>query len=62
MSLDKIFIWVDESYTVHHDMERQTRGVVSTRLGVTQCRSSKQKLNTNISTEADLFGASDYVP
>ena len=31
-------------------------------LGVTHCRLSKQKLNTKSSTEAELVGASDYLP
>ena len=29
---------------------------------VTQCRSSKKKLNTKSSTESEIFGASDYIP
>ena len=31
-------------------------------LGVTHYRLSKKKLNTKISTESELVGASDYVP
>ena len=36
MSLDKIFIWVDASCAVHHDMMSQTGGVMSMGLGVTR--------------------------
>ena len=50
--LDKIFKWLDASYAVNHDLKRQTGSVVSMGLGVTHCRSSKQKLNTKTSTEA----------
>ena len=57
-----MFTWVDASYVVHHDMNSRTRGVMSIGLGVTHCRSSKQKLNTKSSTEADIVGASDYFP
>ena len=31
-------------------------------LGVTHCRSIKQKLNMESSTESELVSASDYVP
>ena len=50
-NLDDIFTWVDVSYSVHHDMKSQNRGMLSMGLGVTHCRSSKKKLNTNISTD-----------
>ena len=46
--LDEIFMWVDASYKVYHEMESQTGGVMSMRLGVTRCILSNQKLNTKI--------------
>ena len=53
---------MDASYTVNYAMKSQTGGVVSMELGVTNCRSSKQKLNIKIWTDAELVGASDYFP
>ena len=43
-------------------MKSYTGGVVSMGLGLIHCRSSKKKLNTKSSTEAEIVGASDYVP
>ena len=60
-NLYKIFTWVDSSYAVHYVMKSQTGGAIYMGLGVTHCRSSKQKLNTKISTESELVGTSDYV-
>jgi hypothetical protein len=54
--------WVDASYAVHNDMKSHTGGVVSFGRGATMSKSSKQKLNTKSSTEAELVGASDYLP
>jgi KUP system potassium uptake protein len=54
--------WVDASYAVHGDMKSHTGGVVSFGTGATMSKSSKQKLNTKSSTEAELVGASDYLP
>jgi hypothetical protein len=54
--------WVDASYTVHNDMKSHTGGAVSFGRGAVMCKSSKQKLNTKSSTEAELVGASDYLP
>jgi hypothetical protein len=54
--------WVDASYAVHEDMKSHTGGVVSFGLGAVMSKSSKQKLNTKSSTEAELVGASDYLP
>ena len=54
--------WVDASYGVHPDMKSHTGGVVSLGRGVIMSKSSKQKLNTKSSTEAELVGASDYLP
>ena len=43
-------------------MKSQTEGVMSMGLGVTHYIPSEQKLNTKISTEVELVGASDYRP
>jgi hypothetical protein len=45
--------WVDASYVVYSDMKSHT-GVMS--------KSSKQKVNTKSSTEAEVVGASNYAP
>jgi hypothetical protein len=54
--------WVDASYAVHADMRGHTGGVISMGHGVVHGKSSKQKLNTKSSTEAEVVGASDYIP
>ena len=43
-------------------MRSHTGGVVSFGIGGIVCKSSKQKINTKSSTEAELVGASDYLP
>jgi hypothetical protein len=50
--------WIDTSYAVHPDMKSHTGGAVSFGTGATLSKSSKQKLNTKSSTEAELVGAS----
>jgi hypothetical protein len=54
--------WVDASYAVHHDMKSHTGGVISFGIGAVMSKCSKHKLNTKSSTEAELVGASDYLP
>ena len=54
--------WVDASYAVHPDMKSHTGGVISFGTGGIVCKSTKQKLNTKSSTEAEVVGASDYLP
>ena len=49
---------MNESYAVHNGVNIQNTGVMSMGLGVTNFRLSKQNFNTNISTEAELVGAS----
>jgi hypothetical protein len=58
----KMKTWVDASYAVHKDMKSHTGGVVSFGRGAAMSKSSKHKLNTKSSTEAELVGASDYLP
>ena len=43
-------------------MKSHTGGVMSFGIGGFVCKSSKQKLNTKSSTEAEVVGASDYLP
>jgi hypothetical protein len=54
--------WVDASYGVHSDMKSHTGGAMSLGRGTIMCKSTKQKLNTKSSTEAELVGASDFLP
>ena len=60
--LGTLYTWVDASYVVHSDMRSHTGGVVSLGIGGLLCKSTKQKLNTKSSTEAEVIGASDYLP
>ena len=60
--LDNIAWWVDASYAVHPNMRSHTGGTMSLGWGVLHAKSSKQKLNTKSSTEAELIGVSDYIP
>ncbi len=60
--LTKLHTWVDASYAVHPDMKSHTGGVKSFGLCGLVCKSSKQKLITKSLTEAELVGASDYLP
>jgi hypothetical protein len=61
-NLEELFTWVDASFAVHPNMRSHTGGVMSMGRGMIHCRSSKQKLNTKSSTEAELVGTSEYVP
>jgi hypothetical protein len=54
--------WADASYAVHPDMRSHTGGALSMGGGVIYGSSSKQKLTTKSSTEAELVGASDVMP
>ena len=54
--------WVDASYAVHHDMKSHTGGFMSMGKGTMYGTSTKQKLNTKSSTEAELVGVDDCMP
>ena len=54
--------WIDASYAPHHDMRSHTSGCSSFGMGAAMTKSSKQKLNTKSSTEAELIGVSDVLP
>jgi hypothetical protein len=61
-SLNRFMTWVDASFATHPDMRSHTGGVISFGRGGIICKSRKQKINTKSSTEAELVGASDYLP
>ena len=61
-SLKNMLPWRDLSYTVQPDMKIHTGGEMSLGRGLIHCRSSEQKLNMKISTEAEVVELSDYVP
>ena len=54
--------WVDSSYAMHPDFKSHTGISLSMGKGTPVCVSTKQKLNTISSTEAELVGASDAMP
>jgi len=61
-SLAKSKLWVDAAYAVLNDMKSHTGGAASLSCGAIMCKSTKQKLNTKSSTEAEVVGSSDYLP
>ena len=54
--------WVDAAYGVREDCKSQTGSTMTLGRGTIMSKSTKQKLNTKSSTEAELVGASDCVP
>ena len=60
-NLTYLFIWVDASYDVHPNMRSQTVVLMLIGYENLHCQSSKQNMNENISTEAELIVTSEYV-
>jgi hypothetical protein len=60
-SLTSFMTWVDASFAAHSDMRSHTGGVISFGHGGLICKSTKQKINTKSSTEAEVIGASYYI-
>jgi hypothetical protein len=54
--------WVDASYPVHPDMKSHTGGAMTLVKGASYGSSTRQKLNTKSSTEAELIGVNDVMP
>ena len=57
-----IYWSVDASFAVHNDMKSHTGAVMTLGVGALLSSSTKQKLNTTSSTEAELVGVSDSMP
>jgi hypothetical protein len=54
--------WVDGSFAVHADMRSHTGGTMTLGKGSIYSTSTRQKLNTKSSTEAELVGVDDVMP
>jgi hypothetical protein len=54
--------WVDGSFAVHADMRSHTGGTMTLGRGSIYSTSTRQKLNTKSSTEAELVGVDDVMP
>ena len=57
-NLSTIFMWIDAAYAVNPDMKSQTGGAMSMGVGILHGKCSKQRLNVQRSTEAELVGVS----
>jgi len=60
--LQVIWWWVDASFGVHTDMRSHTGATMSLGKGAVYSTSTRQKLNTKSSTEAELVGVDDAMP
>jgi hypothetical protein len=54
--------WADASFAVHPDMKSHTGAVLSLGRGAVYTMSTRQKLNTKSSTEAELVAVDDAMP
>ena len=53
--------WIDGSFAVHNDMRGHTGVTMSMGAGMIYSTSTKQKLNTRSSTEAELVAVNDVM-
>ena len=61
-SLTELFTLVDASYAVYDDRKSHMSCAMLFSRGVFGTKSTKQKLNTNSSTESEVVNVSDYLP
>jgi hypothetical protein len=54
--------WIDGSFAVHDNMQSHTGSTMSMGTGSIWSSSTKQKLNTRSSTEAELVAVDDMMP
>lgn len=54
--------WIDASFAVHHDMRSHTGGNMSMGRGSVFSYSTRQKINTKSSTEAEVVAVDDLMP
>jgi hypothetical protein len=53
--------WIDASYACHHDMRSHTGGAMTLGKGPMYSTSTRQKLNTRSSIEAELVAVNDVM-
>ena len=58
----EVLTYVDVSYATYNGIRGHTGGCMKFGWGLICEKSSKQKLNTKISTESEVVGASEYIP
>ena len=61
-NMSTITWWVDAAFGVHQDYKSHTGGTLSLGKGSIYSTSTKQKLNTKSSTEAELVAVDDLMP
>ncbi len=54
--------WIDASFAIHKDMKSHTGAILTLGKGGVYAMSTKQKINTKSSTEAELVGIDDGIP
>eukprot|EP00957_Ditylum_brightwellii_P017670 1331271-Ditylum_brightwellii.AAC.1 len=60
--LNQMQWWVNASFAMHLDMKSHTDSVMMMEKGSIYASSTKQKLNTWSSTEAEIVGVNDLMP
>jgi hypothetical protein len=58
----QVVAYVDASFATHADFKSHTGGVITLGWGPIYCKSTRQKLTSKSSTEAELIGVSDMLP
>lgn len=61
-SVSVVKLWIDGSFAVHPDMKRHMGGMMTLGRGAVYGTSTRQKLNTCSSTEAELVAVNDVLP
>ena len=57
-----LVVYMDAGHAVHDDIRSRTGGAMPFGTDIIMCKSTKQMMNTNILTESEVVGASDYMP
>ncbi|GAX11354.1 hypothetical protein FisN_22Lu047 [Fistulifera solaris] len=60
-NLEELQWWVDASFAVHLDKRSHTGGILTLGRGAVYSTSTKQKINTTSSTEAELVGVGEVI-